>query len=337
MRLLWGLVILGTLAAIGSPIELLAFLVFLAGIALLVGWLERLMNRNRPKKEPPAMNKTKGFTLIEMAVVLTIMALLATYFMGAVGNLVVQKRRIDSQNKLVVIETALANFVAQTQRLPCPADGTKKSAVDADAGKEVRDGAGDCGDQQNGVLPWRAIGLSEADAMDGSYNRFTYRVGVGLTRDGALNLSGCDPVGTAAAAGTAPHLRCAAGCASADPTTCTPPATILAGRGIRVNNAAGVAVSDPAGAPASSGAAYVVVSHGDNGAGALSAEGIVQAGSPAPGTPEQANFANVAYTGGALIDTTADFTETNARFDDLVLRPTILTVVGKASLAPRAH
>lgn len=103
---------------------------------------------------------------------------------------------------------------------------------------------------------------------------------------------------------------------------------------------------DPGASP-STGAAYVVISHGENREGAYSADGLLQAASSVDsGTEEQKNFASLAYTPtcpGAAGTSTCYFVDdfpvyTNpGHFDDFVLRPSILTVATKAQLGPRAH
>lgn len=97
----------------------------------------------------------------------------------------------------------------------------------------------------------------------------------------------------------------------------------------------------------STGAAYVVISHGENREGGFNSDGITQAASgPDSGTEEQKNFASLAYTPtcpGAAGTSTCYFVDdfpvyTNpGHFDDFVLRPSILTVATKAQLGPRAH
>jgi hypothetical protein len=94
------------------------------------------------------------------------------------------------------------------------------------------------------------------------------------------------------------------------------------------------------------GAAYVVISHGENGAGAFSAEGVAITGSPAAGSEEVPNavtglFAprTASYVANSLPifrDTTPSQVAGSSYFDDLMLRPTILEVIYAANLGPRS-
>ena len=128
------------------------------------------------------------------------------------------------------------------------------------------------------------------------------------------------------------------------PGSCTPPSQFTASKGLKIRNlASATLIMDPSASP-STGAAYLVISHGENGAGAYSNFGMLQGGSIASGTLEAANnAANVAFTYSssnasvAFVDDFPVFVEGTGHFDDFVLRPSILAVAIKAQLGPRAH
>lgn len=89
--------------------------------------------------------------------------------------------------------------------------------------------------------------------------------------------------------------------------------------------------------PPSTGAAYVVISHGENGAGAYNNQGVLQAATGTDsGTEEAKNAANLALR-TYYVDDFASYPAGTGHFDDFVLRPSILTVATKAQLGPRAH
>ncbi len=92
----------------------------------------------------------------------------------------------------------------------------------------------------------------------------------------------------------------------------------------------------------STGAAYVVISHGENGEGAYSNQGVLQAGISAPGPrkPNKRNELCLRISRVGRLSTSMTFPSYPAgtgHFDDFVLRPSILTVATKAQLGPRAH
>ncbi|NJD64188.1 MAG: type II secretion system protein [Chloroflexi bacterium] len=311
------------------------------------------MRRKRPTRGFAA---EPGFTLIEIAVVIVILSLLLAMIAGIATAMLGQQRREATRQRLAGVETAIALFVSQNQRLPCPADGTRPG-TDANAGKENPDPpSGTCtGNQANGVVPWRALGLSEQDVTDGWGNRLTYRVSTDFVTRPAMNLTYCDPGGGK----TSPEPLgsggyCDSSCTSATfPGGCTVPAAVTSSRGLRVCNLSGsVVMNPPPGSafsvgncssaaaspiPPSTGAAYVVISHGENGAGAYNNQGVLQAATGTDsGTEEAKNAANLALQ-TYYVDDFASYPAGTGHFDDFVLRPSILTVTTKAQLGPRAH
>ncbi len=276
----------------------------------------------------------RAFTLVEIMVVLFIMGAVIAMAASLASALTATQRRSLTVTRLGTVDTALAQFVMQQKRLPCPADGTLLS-TDNNAGAETaRNSTGCTTNEQNGVVPWRALGLSEDDATDGWGRRFTYRVGIKLTADSGMDMSMCDPAGSAA--GVAPNNTCNLACTSTALTQCTTPANFLASKGIQVQNKAGTVLMSPA---LGTGAAYVVISAGPSGGGAYLNSGVLGTSTVVDGTQERLNYANLSYTTG--VTTYIDDSETDAsgttHFDDLLSRPSILTVANKAALAPRSH
>src|SRR6476619_3847998 len=128
------------------------------------------------------MRNARGFTIIEIVVVLIILALVTR------GVAAGQKRSITT-TRLAGVDAAITQFVAVQKRMPCPADGTKAS-TDAAAGVEIApDVAAGCNAQTNGVVPWRSLGLQEQDATDGWERRMTYRTDPLLGKANAMNMS----------------------------------------------------------------------------------------------------------------------------------------------------
>jgi len=289
-------------------------------------------------------NCLKGFSLVELAISLVIIALVLVLFIGASSGFISSKRNEVTALKLKAIENAIALFVAQNKRLPCPADGTIPSGT-ANSGMEQRDGAtGGClplgTPQINGVVPALSLGLSEADALDGWNNRISYRVYSGvngsLTRNNGMDMSACDPAGTALIASGANTL-CDPACTSADLSVCVRPTLFLAGKGLQIQNAAGIILMDPA---LGQGAAYVLISHGDNSGGAYSQGGTLLASIGAQiGTQEafNSNGINLRLSPNYYVDSSYTGSDTVNHFDDQVLRPSIISVASKAQLGPRAH
>ena len=282
--------------------------------------------------------RASGFTLIEIVVVVVILAVLIAMAAALTRGVTAAQKRSLTVTRITGVDAALAQFVSQQRRLPCPANGTLVS-TDANAGTEMRDTVANvCNplNQTNGVVPWRALGLSEVDATDGWDRRLTYRIDPALATVNGMNMSMCDPAGTEVGAG--PTI-CTVTCTSTTLSNCTPPAKFLNTRGLQVRNKAGTVLMDPAATP-HTGAAYVVISAGESGGGAYLNSGQLGASTVGDGTEELRNYASLPFTSNVVtfyIDDSLSEVSDTTHFDDLVSRPSLLAVINKAGLGPRSH
>ncbi|MGB6687962.1 MAG: prepilin-type N-terminal cleavage/methylation domain-containing protein [Terracidiphilus sp.] len=192
-----------------------------------------------------------GFTLLELAIVLTLTAVVIG------GGLVIFTASLQASQynstvkKMDDIEKAILNFAIVNNRIPCPSDLTQKpssSTYGYEAGSVTGGtGTGECytgmtpaanlkatsGTEEGGV-PTRALRLSDDYMYNGWGRRLRYAVDPTYTATSAL------PV---------------AQCATADSKSIT--------------------VDDASGAARSTAAAYVLMSHGANGHGAYTSNGVV--------------------------------------------------------------
>lgn len=312
---------------------------------------------------PPRAGAT-GFTLIEIAMVLVIVAVAAVMVMQASTGMRDSERRKTVRLTLDTADAALANFVAAQRRLPCPADGRIASGA-ANAGVEQFNAAsGTCTpvNQQHGVLPWVTLGLPEGAALDPWNARLTYRVDPALAGRAPLpllmNMSQCDPAATGAAGATGGCVPAVAPCAGS--AACTSPASFLANKGLDVwdgrNGAAGFAARQNNRA-LGTGAAYVLIAHGPGGAGAYGTSGTLQSGSMVANVEDEGpNMNNQAIVLAATVVTAYRDAPLNDNpalkptvpgppqppqalvyFDDYLSHPTIMAVLNKVNLGPRAH
>ncbi len=133
----------------------------------------------------------RGFTIIELSVVLTVIALIAGSAL-AVGASRIEAQKIKAtQERIDFIMETIELYVRQFCALPCPADGNL-APDNANFGLATNNGseaAGHCtsenytvtaasavGNILAGIVPVRTLGLSHALALDGWNRRFTYVV-----------------------------------------------------------------------------------------------------------------------------------------------------------------
>lgn len=119
------------------------------------------------------LRRHSGFTLVELAIVLVIVALLSG---GLMMTLSAQQENIastETKRRLDDIREALLGYVAANGRLPCP-------AVPSTTGVESPVGGGACTNPRDGLLPGVTLGLTPTDqngyVLDGWGNPIRYAV-----------------------------------------------------------------------------------------------------------------------------------------------------------------
>jgi prepilin-type N-terminal cleavage/methylation domain-containing protein len=178
----------------------------------------------------------RGFTLIEMAIVMVVIGLVLSGGLVAVAPVVQNTKISETNEKLDRVEQSLILYAIRNGCLPCPADpaapsdgsGTnpagesiKATATNAYISGCTSTAACSFGETTQGSVPWVTLGLSEGDVTDGFGTRIDYSVTSALAHDNGL-------------------VR-------------TPPSTYPSGA-LTVNNYSG--------RPQTTAAAYVLVSHG---------------------------------------------------------------------------
>jgi prepilin-type N-terminal cleavage/methylation domain-containing protein len=127
---------------------------------------------------PMKHSRARGFTLLEMAVVLIIVGFLLGGLLTNLGTMHASQNDAETRRQLEDIREALIVFAVVNRRLPCPAAPATADTV-VGAGLEQAPIAGGCTGGVNGVLPWATLGLPQTDAWG---RRFTYRVAASFAR-----------------------------------------------------------------------------------------------------------------------------------------------------------
>lgn len=134
--------------------------------------------------------RDNGFSLIEMAIVLFIVALLLGGLLPTVSSQIEQKHRTDTRKQLDEIQQALIGFAIINGRLPCPASNnsnglesfcTTASPCVAEAPTTAGVPAhGRCFKPYDGFVPAASLGITPVDtngySVDGWNNRIHYAV-----------------------------------------------------------------------------------------------------------------------------------------------------------------
>ena len=181
-----------------------------------------------------------GFTLVEMAIVLVIFALLAGGLMMTLTTQQEIQRLSEARRQLADIREALIGYAVANGRLPAPANPAVASGT---AGAGEIDGT-----LMQGVVPWASLGLPETDPWG---QRFTYRVQATFADSIATaTVPSCNPDATPAAPAQASFALCSKGNITV------------------TDGAANIATNLPA----------VVISHGRNGLGGYRSTGLQVAG-----------------------------------------------------------
>lgn len=136
------------------------------------------------------MAGAEGFTLVELAVVMIIAALVLAAVVALLLPLISAARTLETREKMNKISDALAVYAVSNNRLPCPAEA-KQVPASTPFGYEDGSGANGTGvpspvcPRTQGIVPFRTLGLPGDMAMDGWGNYFTYAVSPSFAQDTA--------------------------------------------------------------------------------------------------------------------------------------------------------
>lgn len=113
----------------------------------------------------------KAFSLLEMALVLSIMGIISAYAIPALLHARSAARWKETDAKLEAITYALAGYAQLNKRLPYPAN---PEANTSNMGMESPE-------HTVGLIPYRTLGIQQSDAKDGFQHWISYSVEAGLT------------------------------------------------------------------------------------------------------------------------------------------------------------
>lgn len=210
---------------------------------------------------------TKGITLLELSIAIMIVAIL---FSGALGLFVAQQnqnRQDVTNNNILLIQHALAIFLSQNGRLPCPASPDQSmynptfaleqtvvsgSILNCNVSRHLLSNSTSGDPQYYGAVPARTLDLPDETMLDGWGNRIGYIVSRAFINNHLTNTN-CVSGSNAADNHSNNQYFCYRGQASGSVNSAT--------NDLRVLNINSTVTSDDA--------VYILVSHGENGYGSF--------------------------------------------------------------------
>lgn len=151
----------------------------------------------------------KGFTLFELAISITVLGIFMSglLFIGT-SYMQAQKVRL-TREKMDMLANALSTYVQANYRLPCPADPAADTGMELNNGKCFNTSSlSNLYADNEGVLPWKELGISKEMVMDGWNRYITYKPAPNLTMDMQSNNLQRLGFPTASAQGNYVHNAC---------------------------------------------------------------------------------------------------------------------------------
>ena len=133
------------------------------------------------RKYPPQTSKpsgSRGFSLIELAVVLLVITLLLGGLLVPLGAQVDQRQYAETEKQLDQIKDALIGFALANGYMPCP-------AISSANGVEDRTANTCTGGKRAGFLPWVTLGVRSVDSWG---NLYRYSIAPNFVNSLATNL-----------------------------------------------------------------------------------------------------------------------------------------------------
>ncbi|MGQ0711806.1 MAG: type II secretion system protein [Rhodoferax sp.] len=118
----------------------------------------------------PSLRASAGFGLVEMAVAIALLALLAGLGLQTLRASQDLAATTETRTRMDQARKALLSFLRSNGRLPCPDVAATPTGLEPASCNTIAGGYG--------VLPWATLGLPKSAVLDAWSNFFTYRLSV---------------------------------------------------------------------------------------------------------------------------------------------------------------
>ncbi|OQW68671.1 MAG: hypothetical protein BVN34_08275 [Proteobacteria bacterium ST_bin12] len=242
--------------------------------------------------------RTKGFSLVEMAIVIFIAGILLTAGLKLLSVRVNSAQIETTTTHQDAIKQALIAYLGKNKRLPCPGNIADGFALPPPC------------NSTSGIVPYSELGLDQAAVLDGWENYFTYVITP-------------NPITLPLLAKSPPYTT--SWTYAYNPTNNTPPSTNNPSLAFwPTNSTGGIIVSDGINEIAkptlATGAVIALISHGRNGYGALNVKQALNDASDAyPDEKQNINLLDATGNLKVVKKDTTESTDAGGVFDDIVI------------------
>lgn len=187
---------------------------------------------HRPRSLPPGLTsavspltqtcpgrrarRSRGFSLIEIAVAMAIIALLIGTLLVPLTAQVAQRKASDTRKTLEEIRETLIGYAIRNSRLPCPATATS-NGIESFVGAV---GSSACADPYTGFVPAVTLGFSAIDGQGYAIDAWGTRIRYAVTTANANAFTSVRGMQSLGMDSLTPDLHVCASSTGIDTTTC---------------------------------------------------------------------------------------------------------------------
>jgi prepilin-type N-terminal cleavage/methylation domain-containing protein len=157
--------------------------------------------------------RTRGFSLVEIAVAMMVIAILLGAMLVPLTTQVAQRKISDTQKTLEDITQALLGYAIANGRLPCPASSTS-------SGIESPAGGGVCTNPYNGFVPAATLGLQATDSQGYAIDAWGTRIRYAVATANSSAFTTANGMRTQGMAALTPNLDVCPTSTGIDTTSC---------------------------------------------------------------------------------------------------------------------